>query len=116
MTGSWKDVEIAKLLREQDALLMGYQAVSDKVVLLEDELRRIKAQPTPDIEVGDWVKYSWGRGQFTIAVVHSTSGASPQAIEAHPSLKDLVLYDLSNGACLRAEAFDEVRKKSSGTK
>jgi hypothetical protein len=68
------------------------------------------------IEVGDWVKYTWGRRgadeSFTIAVVTEIFPATPQAIEAHPSLKDLVLYNLSNGACLRAEAFVEVRKKS----
>ena len=64
------------------------------------------------IEVGDWVKYTWGHGSFTIAVVTSIVGATPQAIEADPSLKDLVLYNLSNGACLRAEAFVEMRKKS----
>ena len=68
------------------------------------------------IEVGDWVKYTWGRGQFTIAVVTSMTGATPQAIEAHPELKDLTLYNLSNGACLRAEAFVDVRKRTSGTK
>lgn len=68
---------------------------------------------TPKIHVGDWVKYTWGRdGQFTIAVVTSVTGATPQAIEAHPELKDLELYNLSNGACLRAEAFVEVRKAS----
>ena len=64
------------------------------------------------IEVGDWVKYTWGHGRFTIAVVASIVGATPQAIEVDPSNKDLRLYTLSNGACLRAEAFDEVRKKS----
>ena len=64
------------------------------------------------IEVGDWVKYTWGRGQFTITVVASMTGATPQAIEAHPELHDLKLYHLSNGACLRAEAFVEVRKPS----
>lgn len=64
------------------------------------------------IEVGDWVKYTWGRGQFTIAVVTSITGATPQAIDAHPELHDLKLYNLSNGACLRAEAFVEVRKPS----
>jgi len=63
-----------------------------------------------DIEVGDWVKYTWGRGNFTIAVVVSIGGATPQAIEVDPSCKDLRLYDLSNGACLRREAFVEVRK------
>lgn len=64
------------------------------------------------IEVGDWVKYSWGQGQFTIAVVAGITRATPQAIDAHPELKDLRLYSLSNGACLRAEAFVEVRKKA----
>lgn len=64
------------------------------------------------IEVGDWVKYTWGVGSFTIAVVYEIVGASPQAIEVDPSLKDLRLYQLTNGACLRAEAFTEVRKPS----
>jgi len=64
------------------------------------------------IEVGDWVKYTWGPGSFTIAVVMGIVGTSPQAIEVDPSNKDLRLYQLSNGACLRAEAFVEVRKKS----
>ena len=67
------------------------------------------------IEVGDWVKYIWGRpgvdAPFTVAVVTEIFPATPQAIEAHPSLKDLRLYQLSNGACFRAEAFVEVRKK-----
>lgn len=68
---------------------------------------------TPKIHVGDWVKYTWGRdGQFTIAVVTSVTSPTPQAIEAHPELHDLELYNLSNGACLRAEVFVEVRKKS----
>jgi len=44
-------------------------------------------------------------------VVTEIFPATPQAIEAHPSLKDLRLYQLSNGACFRAEAFVEVRKK-----
>jgi len=64
------------------------------------------------IAVGDWVKYTWGHGSFTIAVVASIVGATPQAIEVDPSNKDLVLYNLSNGACLRAEVFTEVRKPS----
>lgn len=66
---------------------------------------------TPKIHVGDWVKYTWGReGQFTLAVVTSVTGATPQAIEAHPELHDLELYILSNGACVREGAFVEVRK------
>lgn len=37
---------------------------------------------------------------------------TPQAIEVDPALKTLRLYHLSNGACLRAEAFVDVRKPS----
>ena len=71
------------------------------------------AQASLKIEVGDWVKYIWGRdGQFTISEVTSIVPATPQAIDAHPELKDLKLYNLSSGACLAAEAFVDIRKKS----
>jgi len=66
------------------------------------------------IEVGDWVKYTWGRGSFTITEVVEIKGATPQAIAVDPANKTLKLYVLSNGACVRAEAFDEVRTRSSG--
>lgn len=64
------------------------------------------------IAVGDWVRYNWGHGNFTIAVVCEILPATPQAIEVDPALKTLRLYHLSNGACLRAEAFVDVRKPS----
>lgn len=55
------------------------------------------------IEVGDWVKYTWG-DHFTIAVVDSIVPAE-DAFDTS--------YHLSNGALLGARAFIEVRKPSS---
>jgi len=62
-----------------------------------------KTLMTRPIEVGDWVRYNWGHGNFTIAVVGEI-------------LDDLSrpcpLYHLSNGARLRHDAFVDVRKKA----